>query len=335
MQTVKTVKDYYGKVIKTNKDLKTGACCTEEPIPAHVEAILKDIHPEVLSRYYGCGSPFPPALEGKTVLDLGSGSGRDCFIISKLVGPNGKVIGVDMTDEQLEIANSHISYHMDRFGYDKPNVIFKKGYIEDLQSVGIEDGSIDVVISNGVLNLSTNKRNVYSEIFRVLKSGGELYFSDVFSGCRIPESLVKDPILYGECLSGALYIEDFRRLLTSLGYPDYRTLSNRKVDLKHPEIKQKIGMIDFYSITIRIFKIPLEDNYENYGQVAIYKGNLDDNFVLDDHRMFKINEPVSVCGNTSAMLQKTRYADYFDVVGDPSVHYGLFKYSPESKKVCC
>ncbi|CAB4434672.1 unnamed protein product [Rhizophagus irregularis] len=326
VQTVKSVKDYYGKVIKTNKDLKTGACCTEEPIPANIEAIIKDIHPKVLSRYYGCGSPFPPALEGKTVLDLGSGSGRDCFILSKLVGPNGKVIGVDMTDEQLEIANSYISYHTDRFGYDKPNVIFKKGYIEDLQSIGIEDESIDVVVSNGVLNLSTNKRNVYSEIFRVLKSGGELYFSDVFSGSRIPESLVKDPILYGECLSGALYIEDFRRLITSLGYPDYRTIINRKIDIKDSEIKQKIGIIDFYSITIRTFKVPLEDRSEDYGQVAVYKGNIEDKFVLDNHHVFKINDQVPICGNTSAMLQKTRYADYFDIIGE-SVHYGLFKSS--------
>ncbi|PKC02954.1 hypothetical protein RhiirA5_424497 [Rhizophagus irregularis] len=241
--------------------LKTGACCTEEPIPANIEAIIKDIHPKVISRYYGCGSPFPPALEGKTVLDLGSGSGRDfIFLIIR--------IDLDM-------------------------VIFKKGYIEDLQSIGIEDESIDVVVSNG---------------------------------SRIPESLVKDPILYGECLSGALYIEDFRRLITSLGYPDYRTIINRKVDIEDSDIKQKIGMIDFYSITIRTFKVPLEDRSEDYGQVAVYKGNIEDKFVLDNHHVFKINDQVPICGNTSAMLQKTRYADYFDIIGE-SVHYGLFKSS--------
>jgi arsenite methyltransferase len=337
-QTVESVKDYYSKVLKTNEDLKTSACCTKEIIPESVKEVLKDIHPEVLSKYYGCGSPVPPALEGKTVLDLGSGSGRDCFILSKLVGPKGKVIGVDMTDEQLEVANSHISYHMERFGYDKPNVVFKKGYIEDLQAVGIENETVDIVISNCVLNLSTDKKKVFSEIFRVLKPGGELYFSDVFAGSRIPEYLVKDPVLFGECLSGAMYVEDFRRLLTSLGYPEYRTLSSRKIDLQSSEIKQKVGMIDFYSITVRAFKISLEDRCENYGQVAIYRGTLQeapDSFVLDDHHVFKTNEPVPVCGNTSAILQKTRFAEYFDVVGDLSVHYGLFKCSPESKRDCC
>jgi arsenite methyltransferase len=279
-------------------------------------------------------------LEGKTVLDLGSGSGRDCFILSKLVGPKGKVIGVDMTDEQLEIANNHIPYHMDRFGYDKPNVSFKKGYIEDLQATGIEDDSIDVVISNCVINLSTNKRKTFSEIFRVLKPGGELYFSDVFSGRRIPEDLVKDPVLFGECLSGAMYIEDFRRLLASLGYYDYRILSNRKIDLNSSEVKQKVGMIDFYSITVRIFKLSLEDRCEDYGQTVTYKGTLEespDSFTLDDHHVFKTNVSIPVCGNTAAMLQKSRYAEHFDVIGDSTIHYGLFKCSTELKisGSCC
>jgi arsenite methyltransferase len=303
-----------------------------------MKAVLKEIHPEVLTKYYGCGSPIPSALEGKTVLDLGSGSGRDCFILSKLVGSEGKVVGVDMTDEQLEIANGHISYHMKRFGYSEPNVVFKKGYIEDLQEIGIENESIDVVISNCVLSLSTGKKKAFSEIFRVLKPGGELYFSDIFSGRRIPEDLVKDPVLFGECLSGAMYIEDFRRLLMSLGCNDYRTLSSRKIDLDNPEIKQKMRTIDFYSITLRAFKLPLEDRCEDYGQVATYKGTLKespDSFILDDHHVFKTNVDVPICGNTAAMLQKTRFSRYFDVVGDSSTHYGLYKCLPvESEDKC-
>ncbi|GES82175.1 methyltransferase domain-containing protein [Rhizophagus clarus] len=336
--TIESVKDYYGNILKTNKDLKTSACCAKDTIPENVKAIMKDIHPEVLSKFYGCGSPVPPALKGKVVLDLGSGSGRDCFILSKLVGSEGKVIGVDMTDEQLEVANSHITYHMERFGYDKPNVIFKKGYIEELQAAGIEDESVDVVISNCVLNLSANKRQAFSEIFRVLKPGGELYFSDVFSDRRIPEALIKDPVLFGECLSGALYIEDFRRLLTSLGYPDYRILSKQKIELMNSEIKQKVGMIDFYSITLRTFKLPFEDRCENYGQLAIYKGTIEeapDSFVLDDHHEFKVNESIPVCSNTAAMLQKTRYAEHFNIIGDTTSHYGIFSCSPKSDSSCC
>src|SRR3989304_3085332 len=106
-KTLEAVRDYYSRVLQTNKDLKTSACCTSDSLPARIREVLKDIHPEVIEKFYGCGSPIPPALSGKTVLDLGSGSGRDCFILSKLAGPDGRVIGVDMTDSQLETARKY------------------------------------------------------------------------------------------------------------------------------------------------------------------------------------------------------------------------------------
>src|SRR5688572_365042 len=113
--TLESVKEYYGKVLSSNKDLKTSACCTADAFPEHLRSILADIHDEVKDRFYGCGSPIPPSLEGRTVLDLGCGSGRDCFLLSKLVGSKGKVIGVDMTDEQLDVAKKHLDYHTKKF----------------------------------------------------------------------------------------------------------------------------------------------------------------------------------------------------------------------------
>ena len=210
-----SVKEYYGKVLQGNKDLKTTACCSTDSAPAHQKDILELIEDEILDRFYGCGSPIPDELDGKTVLDLGCGTGRDSYLVSKLVGPSGHVTGVDMTDEQLNVANRNLDQQMENFGFDKPNIEFKKGYIENLKELGIEDNSVDVVISNCVINLSPDKKAVYSEIFRVLKPGGELYFSDVFTDRRVPERLKDDPVLYGECLSGAMYTEDFRRMLAS------------------------------------------------------------------------------------------------------------------------
>ena len=116
-----------------------------------------------------------------------------------------------MTDEQLDTAQKYIDYQTKQSGYARPNVEFQKAYIEDLKEAGIKDNSVDVVISNCVINLSPDKQAVFSEIFRVLKPGGELYFSDIFTGRRLPEYLKDDPVLYGECLAGALYREDFRR----------------------------------------------------------------------------------------------------------------------------
>jgi SAM-dependent methyltransferase len=156
--TLESVKEYYGQILTSNQDLKTTACCSVESLPSHIQEINALIHPEVRSKFYGCGAPFPPALEGKTVLDLGCGTGRDSYLLSKLVGPSGNVIGIDMTDEQLEVANRYLGYHADKFGFQKSNVQFKKGYIEDLESLDIADSSIDLIVSNCVINLSPDKK---------------------------------------------------------------------------------------------------------------------------------------------------------------------------------
>ncbi len=343
--TSESVKEYYGSVLQSTKDLKTTACCTTENIPEHHKSILANIEDEVLTKFYGCGSPLPESLEGKTVLDLGCGTGRDVYLASKLAGPDGYVIGVDMTDEQLDVANRHLDKQMKNFGFDKQNVDFRKGYIEDLKTLGVKDNSIDVVISNCVINLSPDKKTVYSEIFRVLKPGGELYFSDVFADRRIPQHLIDDPVLYGECLSGALYIEDFRRMMNDLGCPDYRVVTGHDIEIENAEIEEMVGMINFRSLTIRAFKLDvLEDVCEDYGQVATYMGtipNAPHKFILDDHHTFHTGKPMLVCGNSAAMVQETRFGEHFRVDGDRSTHFGAFDCEPasasegESQGSCC
>ncbi|MCB1646589.1 MAG: methyltransferase domain-containing protein, partial [Pseudomonadales bacterium] len=251
MSVVEEVQKYYGETLQSSSDLKTSACCPVDAMPEHIRLVLRDIHDEVKDRFYGCGSPVPPVLHGKTVLDLGCGTGRDCYILSRLGGPDSRIIGVDMTPEQLAVAEAHVDYHRQKFGYDSANTEFRLGYIEDLAALGIEDNSVDIITSNCVLNLADDKAKVFREIFRVLKPGGELYFSDVFCAQRIPEVLRKDPVLHGECLSGAMYTEDFRRLLAQLGCQDFRVMSKGKIDINDPEVEAKIGMYDFFSITIR------------------------------------------------------------------------------------
>lgn len=321
------IRHYYGEVLQSSGDLKTGACCPLGAMPESVRTLLADVHPEVKDRFYGCGSPLPPALEGKTVLDLGCGTGRDVYLLSKLVGEHGRVIGVDMTPAQLEVAVRHQDWHAERYGYAKSNVSFVEGYIEDLQSCAMADESVDVVVSNCVLNLSPEKDRVFAEIFRVLKPGGELYFSDVFSDRRIPPALRSDPLLLGECLSGALYGEDFRRLLQRIGCNDARSVSQAPIALMDAQIEAKIGMVGFRSITMRAFKLPLEDRCEDYGQIATYLGTIAGHphaFTLDDHHCFQTGRPMLVCGNTFDMLASSRYAEYFRLAGDTSVHFGLF-----------
>ena len=324
-----SVRNYYGQVLQSSNDLKTSACCSIDEMPAYLKALLAGLHPEVLERFYGCGSPLPPALEGMTVLDLGCGTGRDCYLLSKLVGPNGRVIGVDMTPEQLEVAVRHREWHAERFGF--ANVEFLHGHIENLQTVGIADNSIDVVVSNCVINLSPEKPKVLAEIFRVLKPGGELYFSDVFADRRIPAELRQDPVLLGECLGGALYWEDFRRILQDLGCPDARKVKQSPISIDDSEVFAKIGMVKFDSVTVRAFKMPLEDRCEDFGQVAVYLGSIErhpHSFELDDHHHFETARPLRVCGNTADMLSGSRYGKHFQVLGDKSRHFGLFDCVP-------
>jgi len=336
---IEQVKEYYGKQLQSKDDLKTGACCAIERVPAEVREILPLIADEIQNRFYGCGSPLPPLLEGMTLLDLGCGTGRDVYIASKLVGESGRAIGVDMTAEQIGTAIKYQEEQREKFGFKTSNVKFMQGYIEDLKSLGIEDNSVDVVISNCVINLSPAKEQVFREIFRVLKPGGELFFSDVFADRRIPQSLAIDPVLRGECLSGAMYVEDFRRLMMAIGWTDFRYTNIRCLELDNEEIENKIGFASFSSRTVRAFKLnDLEDICEDYGQVASYNGNIPAHphfFDLDDHHRFFTNKPMLVCGNTASMLSNTRYGKAFKVTGDRTTHFGKFNgCTPETGDTC-
>ncbi len=322
------VKEYYGKILQSSGDLKTDACCTDTDLPDHIKQAMSRIHPEVAARYYGCGLVRPQQLEGMRILDLGSGSGRDCYILAQLVGENGFVLGVDMTDEQLAIANQYIDYHTKAFGYKKPNMAFKKGYIERLDELELEDNSFDIIVSNCVINLSPDKESVLKEAWRVLKPGGELYFSDVYSDRRVPEHLIKDPVLYGECLSGALYWNDFQNLAKKCGFLDPRLVEDRPLNIDNASIEKLIGHINFYSATYRLFKLDgLEPACEDYGQCVVYKGTIAHHkevFILDKHHAIETGRHFPVCANTWRMLQDTRFKTHFEFYGDMDKHFGIF-----------
>jgi len=333
------VKEYYGKELQSKDDLKTSTCCSIETPPAEIRAILPLIADEIQNRFYGCGSPLPPMLEGMTVLDLGCGTGRDVYLASKLVGETGRVIGVDMTPEQIEIAIKYREEQRIRFGYQTSNVRLLQGYIEDLQSLEIADESVDVVISNCVINLSPAKEQVFREIYRILKPGGELFFADIFADRRLPEELVNDPVLHGECLSGAMYVEDFRRLMNTIGWTNFRYTNIRDIQLTDDFLIEKVGLANFSSRTVRAFKLDdLEDISEDYGQVAWYNGAIPGYphyFDLDDHHRFFTGKPVLVSGNTASMLTNTRYGKAFTVLGDRSKHFGAFPGCSSSAVTCC
>jgi SAM-dependent methyltransferase len=320
------VRQYYGSTLASTADLRTNACCDASSVPAALRPLLARIHPEVLERYYGCGLVVPPLLEGLRVLDLGCGSGRDVYLLAQLVGRAGTVVGVDMTPEQLAVARCHQEHHAEQFGF--ANVTFHEGAIERLDTLPLEPGSFDLVISNCVVNLSTDKRAVLTGVRRLLRPGGEFYFADVYADRRIPEALQRDPLLYGECLSGALYWNDFLRVARSAGFADPRLVSHRPLAITDPELAQRTGAIRFSSATYRLFNIDaLEDGCEDHGQAVTYRGTIPghgDALVLDSHHRFETGRVQPVCGNTHRMLRQSRFAAHMEFSGDESRHFGLF-----------
>ncbi len=322
------IKDYYGKLLKSSRDLKTEACCTPEHMPSYLERLVVNVHEEVRSKYYGCGLVAPLALEGARILDLGAGSGRDAYVLAQLAGPQGEVIGVDMTPEQVAVARSHADWHKAKFGFKTSNVRFLEGYIERLGELGLEPESFDIIVSNCVLNLSPDKPAVLKGAFKLLKPGGELYFADIYADRRLPEAVRHDPVLRGECLGGALYWNDFLTLAKAAGFGDPRLLADRTLGVTDEQLAEKVGAAQFFSATYRLFKLEgLEPLCEDYGQAVIYKGGLahaQDAFVLDKHHAIERGKVFPVCGNTWRMLKHTRFAPYFDFIGDFSTHYGVF-----------
>lgn len=325
----KEVQNYYGKELQQSSDLKTTACCTLTPIPAHIQKAIRNIHNEVVIKYYGCGLTIPDKIEGLRILDLGSGSGRDCYIAAQLVGESGEVVGVDMTEEQIAVANKHIQYHQEKFGYQKPNVSFIKGNIEDLASLGLKNESFDLIISNCVLNLVTNKQKVLNDAFKLLKKGGEMYFSDVYADRRFPKNLENNPIIWGECIGGALYWNDFLNFAKNAGFTDPRVVESKLIEIQNADIEALMGDKKVFSVTYRLFKIDgLESDCEDYGQAVTYKGNIDGaehTFNFDNHHKFQKGKIITVCGNTYKMLHDTRYNNAFEFYGNWDTHYGIFE----------
>jgi len=319
-------REYYGRVLESSADLRTDACCTTAAPPPSIRAMLANVHQEVRARYYGCGLVVPQAIDGAAVLDLGSGSGQDAYLLAQLVGAKGSVTGVDATPEQLAVAEAHLGWHAERFGF--ANVRFLEGDIERPGDLDLAPESFDVIVSNCVINLVADKAAVFRAAHRLLKPGGELYFSDVYADRRVPAHLLADPVLHGECLSGALYWGDFTHLAKQAGFADPRLVTDRPLAINDAAVAAKLAGIAFVSATWRLFKIAgLEPQCEDYGQAVRYRGTVpgeEQCFHLDAHHAIEAGRVFPVCGNSWLMLAETRFAPHFEFLGDFSRHYGVF-----------
>lgn len=206
------VQEHYAEVAKASQSCcGPSTCCT--PSSTSLGYSVEDLTsvPEGADLGLGCGNPqlFSELKEGEVVLDLGSGAGFDCFLAARSVGESGRVIGVDMTPEMLERARQNAL----KGGY--VNVEFREGLIEELP---VEDGTIDVIMSNCVVNLSPAKAQVYQEAFRVLKPGGRIAISDVVALVPLPAEVRQELSLYSGCIAGAATIDEIKAMLQAAGF---------------------------------------------------------------------------------------------------------------------
>jgi ubiquinone/menaquinone biosynthesis C-methylase UbiE len=311
----RVVQEFYGKAAD---EPKADLCC---PVKYDDEDV-RHIPEEVLERFYGCGSPITMAdiSADECVLDLGSGGGIDCFIAAKKVGKMGKVIGVDMTEKMLEIANKNKVLVADNLGY---NIVeFRKGFLERLP---VEDKSIDLITSNCVINLSPDKKAVFSEMWRVLKDNGRIVVSDIVSENEIPTHLKVNEQLWGECMGGALTEDEFLSYLEQVGFYGVEVL--KKTYWKD------IEGYKFYSVTVRGYKFEKKEGCVYRGQKAIYLGPF--KAVMDEEgHLFPRDEAVDVCTDTSAKLKNAPYNQFFNVI-EPDGEVTEFKGCEPGGGKCC
>lgn len=231
-----SIREFYGQAAETTMTDIVNPFATNLKEADFIPATTKQ-------RSYGCGSPVKDAqlVMSETVVDLGSGSGVECFMAAKMVGSKGRVFGIDMTDEMLELAGNAAPKVTEELGYD--NVDFRRGFLEEIP---LADHEADVVISNCVINLSPDKRRVFLEIYRILKPGGRLVVSDIVTDETIPVHIKNDQTFRGECLGGAMLQEDLLAMLKAAGFTMIELL-------KRFNYRQVEGT-RFYSLTFRAWK---------------------------------------------------------------------------------
>ncbi|MDH5526867.1 MAG: methyltransferase domain-containing protein [Nitrospirota bacterium] len=290
------VQSYYGAAAEAPQEQ---LCCPTAYRPEDVGHIPE----EVLAISYGCGSPIAQARPGlgHTVVDLGSGGGIDCFIAARMVGAEGRVIGVDMTEPMLAKARVNARAVADRLGYDV--VEFRKGFLEEIP---VGDGEANLVTSNCVINLSVDKPGVFSEIHRVLAPEGRFVISDIVSDQPVPEAMRADSELWGECISGALTEREFATLAEGAGFYG--------ITLDREYLWKEVNGIRFYSTTFRAYRGGAKTGCLYQGQTATYLGP-GQAFVDDEGHTFLRGQVVEVCTDTAAKLAREPYAGMFALTG--------------------
>ena len=251
------VKDKYAKIATQETAINASSCCGATPSSGEVYNIMTDDYSEVdgyeadADLALGCGLPtaFANIQKGDTVIDLGSGAGNDCFVARHETGETGKVIGIDFTEPMIEKARMNA----DKLGYN--NVEFRYG---DIEQMPVAENTADVIVSNCVLNLVPNKKNVIAEIFRVLKPGGHFSISDIVLVGELPEALQHDAEMYAGCVSGAIQKDQYLGYIQDQGFSNMTIQKEKAIDIPNDILSKYLNeeeLTQFRSGNTGIFSV--------------------------------------------------------------------------------
>ncbi|XP_046553208.1 arsenite methyltransferase-like [Haliotis rubra] len=306
------IKDFYNSTA-----IKCDFICkvNDWDLTPDIKEIVAELHPETMRRYYGSGLIIPEGIEGKRILDIGCGSGSLVFILSKLVGPTGSVVGMDLTPNLITEGKNREDYHRDKWGYDKKNTEFFEGNAENISN--LEDESFDIVVSNGVFCLVPNKANAFAEAFRLLKPDGEFYLNDVYGEKPAPPEMNSDLKAWDLGLTGSQLPGEFLASAKKAGFTTPYLTCVGPVNVSEA-YKAKLPGRRYICAGSRMYRLA---GGSNRGPASVtYKGNIkghESELRWDVSMTFKSGKTVTVDGELATVLARTRYSAFFDLADAP------------------
>jgi arsenite methyltransferase len=297
---------------KLNLDCNFKTRVNHQDLPERINNLIQQLSEETMKRYYGSGIVVPENIKGARILDIGCGTGSLVYILSKLVGPSGYVVGIDICQGSIDLAKQESAHHVALWGYDKPNFEFHVANAERLLDLGFE--SFDLIVSNGVFCLVPDKEKAFQTVAGLLKTGGQFYINDVYTDTHQPEEIKSNETLWSLGTTGSMVWTELKDVAGKEGFTTPYLTQVAGVDIKKEEYKSMLSNARYACAAWRLFK--LGPDAKRGPATVTYKGNIEDyeeTFPWSVDLTFSRGNPVNVDAPLASILANTSFKNNFDI----------------------